>query len=381
MADQYTVTTRTSYGVNIKNAFIGAILGLILFIASFFVLWINEGRINWSMVAKISISIQSDLVNKDLAEKFVSTTGLLITTDNFIGDDLFLKSGNYIAIQRKSEMYSWKEFKKSESEEEIGGATKTTTTYSYKKVWLENPENSAEFEYEEGHENPRKRIDNLIRKVKNSKIGVYEIDMTGVVLPDFIDVGADAIDKNAVNQYSGNASIIDKYVFVGRDYQDPSIGDLRISYSVVESGIKATIFGKLDGDSISPYSYKDKVFYRIFRGSREEAVSKLQSEYVTNLWLFRLIGFLMMWFGLMLILNPINTFLKILPILSTISKFITGLATFLISLVLSVITILISMIFHNIVVFIVVLVIVIILIIFAIKKRQNKNKFVSSPAV
>ena len=44
MENKYIETTTTTYGQNVKNSFGGIILGLILFIASFALLWWNEGN-------------------------------------------------------------------------------------------------------------------------------------------------------------------------------------------------------------------------------------------------------------------------------------------------------------------------------------------------
>ena len=44
MPDSFTETTKISYGKNLKNSLAGMIAGIILFLLSFVVLWINEGH-------------------------------------------------------------------------------------------------------------------------------------------------------------------------------------------------------------------------------------------------------------------------------------------------------------------------------------------------
>ena len=44
MVDNYTETTRISYGQNIRDSFVGVLFGIILFFASFILLWLNEGN-------------------------------------------------------------------------------------------------------------------------------------------------------------------------------------------------------------------------------------------------------------------------------------------------------------------------------------------------
>ena len=42
--NSFTETSKISYGKNVMNSFSGVIVGLIIFLLSFFVLWKNEGH-------------------------------------------------------------------------------------------------------------------------------------------------------------------------------------------------------------------------------------------------------------------------------------------------------------------------------------------------
>jgi len=112
MPDKFTEVSRTGYGNRIIKSIKGIFFGFILFIASFGVLYWNEGRIDFSNIAKTAIEINSQtLADSSLNGKLVSVSGL-VTTDQTIGDDLFLKPDKFIAIERRVEMYAWVEEKK-----------------------------------------------------------------------------------------------------------------------------------------------------------------------------------------------------------------------------------------------------------------------------
>ena len=51
MADRFTETSHTSFGGNIVRSIVGIPLGILLFLGSFAVLWMTEGRTDWSKVA------------------------------------------------------------------------------------------------------------------------------------------------------------------------------------------------------------------------------------------------------------------------------------------------------------------------------------------
>ena len=55
MSDQFVTITRTSWLGNIMNSFVGVLLGIILFLVAFPVLWFNEGRTNMATVAQSSV--------------------------------------------------------------------------------------------------------------------------------------------------------------------------------------------------------------------------------------------------------------------------------------------------------------------------------------
>ncbi len=65
MPDQFTDVTTTGYGGRIVNSIKGVVIGLILFVVSFGLLYWNEGRVDLSNIAKTATEISSAIVNTD----------------------------------------------------------------------------------------------------------------------------------------------------------------------------------------------------------------------------------------------------------------------------------------------------------------------------
>ena len=375
MKDVYTKVTRRGLGSRTKGGCAGVVAGIVFFIASFGVLYWNEGRVDMSSIAKNALPIAVESVGNTEAEgQLVSGYGKLVTSEN-IGDDLYLKPGNYLAVQRKSEIYAWVETEHNDTQKNMGGSETTTTTYTYETQWVEDVQNSSSYEYPVGHENPAKTIQSSIKKAGTANIGAYEVKIDSLTLPDFspVSLNADNIiikDKAVIADTS--------YIFTGKgSLAAPQVGDMRVSYYVLPSGFEGSIFAKKDSSTLFPYVDEDgNKLYRMMKGTAEEGVSQMHSEYLMELWAFRIGGFLMMWIGLMLLFGPISIILDILPIAGSISRGLIGGVAFVVSLALSIVTIIISAIFHNI---IAVAIVAVVGIFFAYRYIKNKFKQ-STPA-
>ncbi len=371
MPDQFTKISTQGWGSRILGSLKGIFVGFLLFIISFGILYWNEGRVNVTKIAENAVGVSSTVQNTELDQQLVFSTGIL-STSQVLGDT-YLNHGNYISLKRTTEMYAWTENKKTQSEKNMGGSETKTETYNYEKDWIENPADSENFEYPEGHTNPNKTISSGTRNVENARLGIYNIDMNKVQLPSYEKL---KLNGKAI-PHDGLTLANEDYMFKGSGtITDPQIGDLRISYSAVKNntGDNHTIFGKLDGKNISPYyGKKDTKLYRIFEGDRDTALSTMKTEHKIMTWIFRLIGFLLMWFGLMAILGPISVILDVVPFLGSVGRGATGLVSFVVALVLSIITIIVSMIIHNIFALIAVALIALILIIMFLKNKKQST--------
>jgi hypothetical protein len=366
MADEYTVRTRTSYIDNVTAAFLMALFGAFLFFASFFVLWINEGRTNPATVARMSIAISSASVDASAEGKLVAATGTLASTEQ-LGDSSYVRPGNYLSLQRTVEMYAWSESRDTKTNTSVGGEKTSETTYRYEKKWTTSPPKSSSFEYSAGHENPQMPIKGETLTVRSASLGAYQVDPQALTLPD----GQPLVLNGDNVQHDDTWRVSGEYL-VNREnaINQPQVGDLRISYTMVPNNLEVTLFGKASGSQLVPFEAKGISLYRAFTENREQAISTLNGEYLLSLWLLRVGGFLMMWLGLFLGLGPISTMLDILPFLGSASRFITGASTFVVTLLLSLVTIIASIIAHNIFLLIGLLVLIVVAIVLGGRIRR-----------
>lgn len=347
MPDQFTEKTRKGFVERITESFVGMIIGIIFFIASFYILWTNEGRVDMSKIARTAIVLNPTSIDTSAEGRLVSVTGEL-KSEELLGDQKYLKPGPYIKIVREVEMYAWIERKKEKTERELGGSETKVVDYVYIKTWTSEPPDSSLFRYPTGHENPPMPLKTEVFIVEKAKVGIYEFFPSSVVLPSPTEISLTA-DNLTLEE---GAQLIGNYIFIGKGtLTEPQIGDIRISFKGVPTGRYATLFGRLEGGKIVPYYYKGQhQLYRVFFASREEAIKQLAKEHKALVWVFRLVGFVVMWLGLILLFSPLNVLFDVVPLLGRVSRTIIAIIMFFVAFLFSLVTIVISNLFHNILV-------------------------------
>ncbi|MBI4232529.1 TMEM43 family protein [Candidatus Peregrinibacteria bacterium] len=380
-SNTFVKTTQTGYGTRLGNSIKGIGFGLLLFFGSFVLLYWNEGRVDLSTVADDAVQADAAELSSELDGKQVFVTSEIAADGGPIGDQLFLLEGDYMALNRNVEMYAWVQHTSSSSDTNLGGSETTTTEYSYKQEWVSSTSvpDSSQFEMT-GYSNPSPKYTSESFYADGGKIGVYGIALDEIELPEFkkLTLNEENFRSDGLAQLKAGYAYVD-YSANGSDV--PELGDLRVSYEVIEPGMKATVFGKLEGSDIVTFvdSENDGAkIYRMFKGSRDEAIATFHDEHVFMTWVLRGVGFLMMWFGLSSVFSVLSVLLDVLPFLGSVSRGILGLITFLVAAVLSAATILISMILHNVIAVVVTVLVVIGITVFVLKKKGNKPTVVKA---
>jgi hypothetical protein len=358
MVDQITQVTSVGIGSRIMNSIKGILFGIVMFFAAIGILYWNEGRQDMSKIAKEAVEVNSAVVTHEAADgSLVSVSGPVTTTDS-LGDGKFLQNGSYLAVERNVEMFAWVEKSESKTTTKTGGTQTTETTYSYVQEWTSNPESGADFQSPAGHENPPLTITSDSWEADNAKIGVYSFSPSEASLPSLEEL---TLTDSNVTLSERATRPNSEYLFIkgseaGTSMIDtPALGDVRIAYRVLEPGFDGTLFGRVQAAEIENYTTEDgDQLYRLFTGSREEAIASMHGEHVTSTWIFRLVGFLVMWFGLMALLGPISVVMDILPVFGALSRSLIGAMTFVVALVTSIAVIIVSMLLHSLVAMIVV---------------------------
>lgn len=324
---------------NFGDKLVGSIgtllMGILVFLGSFVILYMTAARTDYSIISQIAVTPENVTETKD----FVYVTDKLIATGE-IGDDLYLDAGEYAVMNRTVEMYSWVEDKNVEGD---------NTYYKYDTAWVANPQDSAEFDQTKHHENPSMEFENISIFAQDVRMGEYGIDLESVRLSGFksLSLNEDIIRLDRFSSLESKEKV--DYVYVGRgSWGSPVVGDVRISYSVVPSGEKVTVFGMIeDNEIVQHYDAEKRELFRIFSGVRQNAAAKLSMEYGTAGWMGRILGFLVMWIGLMMVLKPLSVSFEMIPFVGDIGKKALGIVTFVIALIITIVSYLIMAILHS----------------------------------
>lgn len=317
-----------SYNANVKNAFGAMIIGLILFVLSFFVLWLNEkSNANQIKIAdymsKNAIEVTSPEREND--NKLISVSGNAKTDETLSDGIISLK--NTLVLDRNVEMYQWEENSDDENSQ--------STNYIYKKQWSDDEINSDNF-HKSGYVNPPFTVKSIRYNAKSGSFGEFKLTKTQTE-----KIG----NLNSYTNLPANSKykIEDgMYYYKGHDYTNPQIGDIRISYSYAPSGTGISLIGTQKTDnSVEPMISKFGQIYVQYDGilTKNEIIEKFRQQNSLKTWLLRLLGFILMFFGLKLITNPIVTISAFIPLLAELVNFATTSIVLIVALILSSVTI------------------------------------------
>ena len=401
----YQETVRTSYGSRVAGGFKGIIRGFLLLIIGTVLLWWNEGRtLKTSDANKEAYEVTtqvSDLstINNTLNGKMIFSSGLATTKDSLV-DHEFNIGANAIKLIRKVEYYQWVQHSSSKSKDKFGGAEETTITYTYEKKWVSSAQNSAEFK-DPDYKNKNFTLSTIESEsflAPNVTIGAYKI-------PDFLSSqisGAQdlyvqlskekiqAFNTTAKNILQSKTNILEKpyqpngeyvhvnanEVYLGANPSVPAIGDVRITFQKVMP-TDVSIWAKVNNDTFEEYISDNGYKVSSISTGVQSLDKTFQDEQDANsitAWLLRLLGTLLVIYGLKDIFNILVIILKVIPFLSSIANLGVNLVCIPVGLVWSLIVIAIAWIFYRPILAILLLAASGALIFFLVKRAKEKKK-------
>lgn len=388
----YQVTTKTGYGKRVKNSFGGIGTGFLLIIAGTILLWWNEGRavkvskmlkeassvaVHVDNVSRIDPSLEGSLIH---ANAFVSSTETL-------SDPTFGVSTTAIRLSREVSFYQWMESSTTETKEKIGGTLEETTTYSYKKGWTTSPIESADFK-----DPDYQRLNSVLINATDASwqaqdvsFGAYKLtegmissvscDSAVEVAPsqELIDEWNDAIRRVKKDTLQTNyVHIMGDTIYLGADPDAPEVGDVKASFAKASDG-DASILAQVKGDSFAPYTAKNGKTLCSFVMGTKSMDEMFESRAKTNkvmLWVWRILGILIVIGGFKGIFNILITLLKVLPPLSKVAGLGVNLVCNIIGFVWSFLVILIAWMAYRPLVSIVLLAGIIALVVMLVRKSK-----------
>lgn len=338
MADHFTETTHQGFGSRLANSFAGLIIGPLLVIGAIVLLWWNEGRAVQAIVglkdaASQVVEAEASGPAPANASKLVHVVGPATAQAPIQDSDVGITFTDQVAVSRTAEMYQWKENKKEETKEELGGGTTTTTTYDYSREWSDDPVNSSEFRYPDGHQNPEMPFRSKRFAASDAKLGGWKLD-AGTL--DRVGL-SQALTPNAPsgwtlsgdNYYRGDASA-------------PKVGDMRVRYLGLPSGATLSVLARQSGDGFAVFTTKNGYEVELASAGDHSAAelieNKRKAEAILT-WILRGVGTLLMFLGFAVFLAPLSTMAAVIPLLGGVVRGAVDLVALAIAVPLSILVI------------------------------------------
>ncbi|NPA28769.1 MAG: hypothetical protein GXO33_01130 [Epsilonproteobacteria bacterium] len=335
--DEFTETRHIGLGENLGGALKGTLFGFVLLIIAVVIMAWNErsavvtaGSLK-RMAAQTTV-LQTPQPGPETEGKAVLLSGSLHPLKQ-VKDPLFgVAPKEALVLARRVSMYQWHEKESRTTQKELGGGTTETVTYTYYRDWSETPIDSAAFRHPEGHANPP-------FPYRSQR---FE---SGAVLGGFV-MGSQVLARltpqtpvHPLPAPSGTAEGIkagEDFYYLGQNPAAPAVGDVKITFAYAPAGLY-TVVGAQRGDALVPFADEGErtwLFVRKGAHGKEEIFQDALAQNRLMTWVFRGVGFGVMFLGFMLILGPLTAVADILPPLGSAVGGMTALAAALLTLVL-----------------------------------------------
>jgi hypothetical protein len=329
--------TVQSWGSRLIKSLTGIVIGLVLIILSFVLIFWNESHglhttQSLKEAGRVLISVPNLPLDAKNDLQVVYFNGVA-TTEDVLSDPLFAVSEKAIRINRNVEMYQWQENVKTETDQQVGGSEKTTKTYTYDRVWSASLIQSSQFKDQTGHQNP------ATFPIASKDIQAQTVTVGDFLLPSELVSqieNAKTIDLTktdlAVLKKQLNRPVLhdDQNIYIGNDPASPSIGDMKVSLTLVLPQT-VSVIGQQSGNTLQPYmarAGKPVMLLAMGQQSAEQMINEAVSQNRILTWILRAVSLVMMVFGIGLILQPLVVLASVIPFLGAIANIGTGLIAF-----------------------------------------------------
>lgn len=342
--DVFSKTTRKGWGARVGRSIIGLIVGLLMVPAAIVLLCWNEGRAVEASSAldrslRQVVEVSPDRVLPDNGGKLVHLVGEIVTSTPARDPAFDVGGEDLLRLRRTVEMYQWKEDENSTAQQSSGGSEVTQTTYTYHRVWSEEPIDSGAFRHPQGHVNLVMPMTSTTFDAQTATLGAYRVD-PGVLdqISQFAPFAATKAPQTPAPPspfYPARSyHVEDGGFYLGQNSSNPAIGDLRISFSAVAEQVFSVAAAQA-GTTLTPYHAADGYEIALIRPGSYDATAlfaekKPEERLLT--WIFRGLGFFFMFLAFALLAAPLVTLFAVVPFLEGIA----GAGALLVALTLSV---------------------------------------------
>ncbi|MBP7589803.1 MAG: TMEM43 family protein [Thermoanaerobaculia bacterium] len=351
MAHSVSVTSNQSWFSRLAQSAKSVLVGLVLFVASFPLLFWNEGRAvrtarSLAEGAGAVRSVAADAIDSGNEGKLVHASGPVTLEGPVVDDDLGVEA-QAIKLIRNVEIYQWKEKESSETQKKLGGGSETVTTYTYDTVWSEEPIDSSSFEQEGSHQN-HGDLPFLSTTFTAEVVHLGAFELSPEQIAELDETEPLRVDAPPTADLSGDPRgalrPADGGYYLGANPQAPEVGDVRIRFEVARPATLSVV-GVQTGNSFAAYQAAAGDSVLLVDEGTHTAAEMFQAAQAANsllTWVLRVVGWLLMFLGLLLIFKPIAVFGDVVPIVGSLLGAGIGLFSFLLASGLALITVAIA---------------------------------------
>lgn len=348
MLDSISETSSTGWFGRIRESIKGLLFGLVLFVVSFPVLWLNEKNsaetiAGLSQLVEEAVTVESDAVDSNYEGKPIHTIGQA-DTEELLSDGRFGVSATAIKLVRQVEMYQWEEHEETEERKKLGGGSETVTTYTYEKVWSEYPINSSRFNAQgrAGHENPPMPYQTEVIQAKDVSLGAFALSPFLVAqMNNRVEFNLDQAQREALPADMRTRLKNDGAGYYEGNPNAPQVGDLRTRFHVVQPAT-VSVIATQTGDTFEHFIARNGKKFGLLEMGQQDKENVIKAALDRNqlrTWGFRLLGFVLMLIGLVLVLRPFSVLADAIPLVGDIVGAGTGIIAAIVAAALSLMTI------------------------------------------
>lgn len=344
------------WGGRLGRSIQGVLLGAVLSIVSFPLLFWNEGRAVHAAKGleegqKAVVSVSADKVDAGNEKKLIHLTGEATTAETLTDDEFPAASAKAIVLSRVGAIYQWIETKEERKVKSVGGSERTEITYHFEKSWTAGPVDSDEFHKDSEDYRRLSPVNAGTLPYPSKRWNAKKTTLGAFTLPDSL-VSSMAMEKLDVKETPtgmADAKVADGGYYFGNDPKVPSVGDVRVSFEVVKPQT-VSVLGQQVGDQVGSYATsQDTTILRLDQGSKtaDAMFQAAKAENAAMTWILRLVGVIMMFVGLALVFEPLGVLADVLPFMGDLLRLGTGLFAGLLTLALSLLTISVAWLFYR----------------------------------
>ncbi|WP_192891784.1 TMEM43 family protein [Vibrio bathopelagicus] len=320
---EYSVVKERTWSQRVKASISDLGFGVFLISLALFALYANEHRSDHrekvlKQGQKAAISIASDQRDWNNNRKLVHTYGLASTEDILVDSEFGIKAVG-IHLKRRVQVYQWKESRRTHIQKLSDGTEKEVTTYTYRKVWSERLNDSTIFKQKQ-YRNPESvAFKTTVYNAENMRFGGFEFPYElSRMMSRYVEIEADS-DLLLGEQAYGHVSKDQKGYYIGNDPDTPSIGDMKITFHIVEPAVVSIVAQQIE-DGFRAWNTKSGPLSLLQYGvkTKDEMFEKAHRENTFATWALRFGGFAFMWAGFFLLLRPIAVVASVIPVIGAV---------------------------------------------------------------